>query len=261
MTEPKRRSYSAMTTYLECGEKYRLKYVERHAEDPAIWSIGGTAFHSCAEAHLRGELDGVLPDLWAHHWHAAKQELLDKGADPDLATWRAAGRGREDAAWWAAEGPQMVARFIDWWDGRAEQLNVLQLAGLGPALEHRIEVDLGGVPIVAIPDAVVVDEHGQINILDYKSGRRAPSGALQLSVYRSALLAQYGMPTSWGLYYMTRRGEAIPYDLTRGHSHDQIVDMFGEFDSKERAGIYRPNPGPACRFCGVRDHCAYKETA
>jgi hypothetical protein len=46
------RSFSQLTTYLDCGEQYRLKYVEKHREQPAVWSVGGTAFHSCAEWFL-----------------------------------------------------------------------------------------------------------------------------------------------------------------------------------------------------------------
>lgn len=268
MTEApvRRRSYSQLTTYMECGEAYRLKYVERHAEDPAVWSIGGTAFHTCAEWYLRGDLgpdptDDRIRNAWQVAWDLAYQEVIARNpeADPDPRTWRAANRGKENVGWWTVEGPEMVTRFIEWRQGRGRLLNVLELAG-APALEARLEVELGGVPVVAIPDALVTDEHGQVNVLDYKSGRKAPSSSLQLGVYRAATLAAFGVESTWGLYYMTRAGEVIPHDLNVWDP-DHIGDLFARFDARERAGVYRPNPGPSCRFCGVREHCTYKGDA
>src|SRR5205085_2781299 len=53
---PRRRSYSQLDVYLKCPEQYFWKYVEKVPETPAIWSPGGTAFHSFAERYLAGEL-------------------------------------------------------------------------------------------------------------------------------------------------------------------------------------------------------------
>jgi hypothetical protein len=54
-------------------------------------------------------------------------------------------------------------------------------------------VELDGVPIVAIPDALVIDEYDQLCVLDYKTGRKgAPAHSLQLGVYRAAVLALTG---------------------------------------------------------------------
>lgn len=43
-------SYSGATTWLSCGEKYRLTRIERVPEDPAWWLAGGTAVHAAADA-------------------------------------------------------------------------------------------------------------------------------------------------------------------------------------------------------------------
>ena len=261
MTETKvrRRSYSALTVYEKCPEQYRIKYVERVPEEPSVWSIGGTAFHQVAEWYLAGLIGTSEADLfqaWLEAWEQAKAEVLTRNpeANPDVRTWRAADRGRENAEWWMEHGFAMVKRFVAWWP--TSGLTVYQdEEGLG--LERRIETELGGVPIVAIPDALVVDEHGQLNILDYKSGK-PPKETLQLGVYRAAVLAGMGLDTTWGLYYMARAAQLLPTQLAK-HDPLAIAQQFTEFDAGVNAGEFEPTPSTeTCKFCPYkRRECRY----
>ena len=43
-------SHSQFTTWLQCGEKYRLTRIVGVEEDPAWYFSGGTAVHSAADA-------------------------------------------------------------------------------------------------------------------------------------------------------------------------------------------------------------------
>jgi len=43
-------SYSQFTTFLSCGEKYRLTRVLKLDEDPAWYLVGGSAVHAAADA-------------------------------------------------------------------------------------------------------------------------------------------------------------------------------------------------------------------
>lgn len=43
-------SYSQFTTWLECGEKYRLTRIVQVPEDPAWFFAGGHAVHAATEA-------------------------------------------------------------------------------------------------------------------------------------------------------------------------------------------------------------------
>lgn len=255
MTAPtatvKRRSYSQLSTYRDCPLLFRHKYVDRAPEQPSIWSIGGTAFHQCAEWYLNGDL-GPDPDpmrvrqAWDAAWTIAEQETRRKNplaADLPLSEWRAADRGKEDDRWWDTAGPGMVRRFIAWKQGPGAGLQVLHL-------EERLEVELGGVPIVAYPDWVAVDEHGQVDIVDYKSGK-PPKESLQLGVYAAALREAHDYEPAWGLYYMTRVGQLLPASLARW-PHSLIADLFAEFHERELAGDYDPVEGQACRFCPLK---------
>lgn len=43
-------SHSRMETFMQCGEKARLRYIERVTEIPSIASVAGRAFHSACDA-------------------------------------------------------------------------------------------------------------------------------------------------------------------------------------------------------------------
>jgi RecB family exonuclease len=264
VTEAKvrRRSYSQLTTYLDCPEQYRLKYIEGHKEEPAVWNVGGTAFHSVAEWLLRGDVTAdQITNAWQTAWQMAHAEVIERNPDanPNMDTWRVAGRGKETVAWWHRNGVEMCLDFADWRATKGKDLTVLELPD-GPALEYRIEVELDGVPIVAIPDALVIDEYDQLCVLDYKTGRKgAPAHSLQLGVYRAAVLAATGLDATWGLFYEARNVDAVAKDLSVWRP-EEIGARFSDFHGRVEAGQFPPNPGRHCRFCGVRDHCNYKET-
>lgn len=49
-TAPSYISYSQFSTWLDCGEKYRLTRVVQVSEDPAWFLVGGKAVHTATEA-------------------------------------------------------------------------------------------------------------------------------------------------------------------------------------------------------------------
>lgn len=259
LAPPRLRSYTALTVYMECPRQYQLKYVEKLREDPAVWNIGGTAFHQCAEWILTGDpvaAEWGTERVWRLAWDLAVVEVTERDPEVsrDLTTWRAANQGREHIDWWMREGPNMVERFIEWRATKGRDLVVID-----GGVENRFEVELGGVPTVAIPDALVIDEHGQLNILDWKSGRRPPSGSLQLGVYRAAVLAGWGTDAVWGHFYLTRKAVLIPHDLSVW-TPEHIGGLFADFDAREKAGQYDPKPGDACKFCvATREHCEFSQ--
>lgn len=51
-------SYSSFTAWLKCGKAYELQKILGLQEQPAWWSIGGSAFHSATE-----EMDRLQYDL------------------------------------------------------------------------------------------------------------------------------------------------------------------------------------------------------
>jgi hypothetical protein len=48
---PEHVSYSALTTWLNCGWQYYLSRIAQIEELPAIWNLGGSAVHKATEVY------------------------------------------------------------------------------------------------------------------------------------------------------------------------------------------------------------------
>ena len=46
---PEHVSYSAFSTYVDCGYQYYLGRLLMVSEEPSVWSVGGSAFHRATE--------------------------------------------------------------------------------------------------------------------------------------------------------------------------------------------------------------------
>jgi ATP-dependent helicase/DNAse subunit B len=46
---PEHVSYSAFTTFIDCGYQYYLGRLLELPEEPSVWSVGGSAFHLATE--------------------------------------------------------------------------------------------------------------------------------------------------------------------------------------------------------------------
>ena len=55
-TLPEHISYSAFTTYVDCGYQYYLGRLMQLPEEPSVWSVGGSAFHLACENYDKSTL-------------------------------------------------------------------------------------------------------------------------------------------------------------------------------------------------------------
>jgi ATP-dependent helicase/DNAse subunit B len=55
-TLPEHVSYSAITTYIDCGYQYYLGRLLQLPEEPSVWSTGGSAFHRATEEYDKATL-------------------------------------------------------------------------------------------------------------------------------------------------------------------------------------------------------------
>ena len=53
---PEHASYSAITTWLNCGWQYYLGRLKQMEEEPSVWLTGGSAFHVATEQYDRESL-------------------------------------------------------------------------------------------------------------------------------------------------------------------------------------------------------------
>lgn len=263
-------SYSALTDYLSCGEKFRLVRVEHVPRSPAVWFAGGSAFHTATETYDEATLvEGIHPD-------DAKTAALDTfrseferllGEEEPGVEWRAAGRTKahplgEDAAWWANAGRFLVERYITWSRALAPSTSlwtVDQTHGDGSQYTlHGIEVpfavDFDGVKVVGRIDRVFVDNAGNFVVVDLKTGKRVPDPT-QLGVYAAAMEVQYGQRPRYGSYYMARDGRSSNSVLLDQYTPDMVGRWFRDAAKGIGAGIFIPHQSSFCNACEVRDYC------
>lgn len=271
---PERLSYSSLSTYAECGEKWRLTRCYGLEEHTWWATVGGSTVHDLIERHLRvalGETDD-LPEGWEQDTF---ESVFDMYAQEELAKGleiRASGRqlntlafaggpDKKDRQWWLTYGPAMLAAFVGWHD------DALRLGWELLATEQQFEVSIGGETVRGVIDLVYLDDQGEVVILDVKSGAETP-GKLQLLTYRDGLRLATGLEAVWGAYLRFdayrepgTRAEGDVYAHLAGNVHydtfpqDYVSHQYDMARRGIEGGIFLPNTRNNCRACGVRDYC------
>jgi hypothetical protein len=58
-TKIQHRSFSSFTSWLRCGKAWQLQRELQAPEEPAWWSVGGSAFHTSVEKYLLNQFDNL----------------------------------------------------------------------------------------------------------------------------------------------------------------------------------------------------------
>lgn len=261
---PLHRSHSQVTSYLECGEKYRLERIAHVPQNPAWYFVGGHVVHSVTEEYDRARFAGTtlseidIQELW-HVMFRTEVMRVEQESGVELDQWRAGGRAtkanpnKEDGAWWAKNGASQVL----WYKRFVEQNDVDVWAdGAGiPGIEYVFEHELEGVVIKGAVDRIVW-HNGQLVVRDIKSGAKTPTNPLQLELYAHVLAEMFPTePWGWADYYMTRKAATTPPHYVDPARKHRLVQLYKEADDGITRGFFPPNPSAWCGTCAVRDHC------
>ena len=272
-------SHSYVSSYEQCSLSALLSDASKAgligARRPSWSLVGGNALHAAIEEYERRELSGVLhPDVaeaWNYHLniHVA-DTIADLAGSPyfDPATWHEANGGREGYDWWRVEGEAMLKRYITFHDEAwRETRRVLAMPDQTLALEVPYEMTVRsldgttGFTSKGKIDAVWIEPaSNEITIIDYKSGRNAPTETFQLGEYGHALamllLGQVSAHKILGRYWLARKGEYTPpIDLLETHPIEELQYRYEAAMRGTKAGVFAPHPNPLCISCGVRDYC------
>ena len=173
--------------------------------------------------------------------------------------WAVSGRvskdkpNKEDLNFWREEGVRHVEAYVAWLDNSGWQ--IWTLPDGRKAIEVALEIQIGGVPIKLVIDAIYDTGNGVLMIVDYKTGSRTPISGLQLGLYATALEKAYGFRIQLGAYYMTRKGVlSDPVNLDK-YTEDVLSSLYQQLNSAILEEIFIPNPGTHCVSCGVRESC------
>jgi CRISPR/Cas system-associated exonuclease Cas4 (RecB family) len=266
-------SYSALSGYMQCGQRYYLEKIAKVPEVPSFWFVGGRAVHTLTEMYdVEGEekfQESGLDQLWAEVF--TKEVEAQSKKFPDLTKWRTAGKKKvrpdgEDYLAWMDLGPQFVQNYIDWrsssgwklWDeavvGYDHDTNFVEM--YGPAVELPIDVKLGGWKMLGSVDRVF--EHpdsGALVVVDLKTGSRMPDNDLQLGTYAVGMEVQYGERPNFGAFFNPRLNKLSEIYNLSVYTVDYLSSLGVQLKTGVQNKVFLPHKSNFCKACSVNDAC------
>ncbi|MCB0996559.1 MAG: PD-(D/E)XK nuclease family protein [Acidimicrobiales bacterium] len=245
---PPHLSPSAASTYEQCPQRWRFRYVDRLPDPPGIPALAGTFAHRVLELLLQEAPERRTADTAKE---LARVAWPETEADPDyqaLALTDAEAREFRWRGWLAIEGLWAVE----------DPAGVVV-----EATEHQVRTELGGVPFRGIVDRIDVDPSGGLVITDYKSGR-APTPRFsadrlrQVLLYAAAVAELTGrQPKRARLLYLGQKVVEVDVDSDNlGKAVGALGATWGSLSRSCDNDDFAPRPGPLCGWCPYVDRCA-----
>lgn len=254
-------SHSALGDLQECGEKFRLKRVEKVSRLPAWALVGGTAVHNCTEARDLNAY-GVPNDKSEEFLVELQKEIEyqeEKSGIPQ-SEWRASGRvsnrwpKKENREWWEANGPKFADAWTNWLDNSGWRVYVLPTGEI--AVELELDFSLGGTQVVGKIDRIL--EHattGELVMLDLKAGARKPDKPKQLVTYAHGLRVMGLAEVKYGAYFWNRRSELVGPWVLSEYDDGRLEHEYATAMAQVEVGKFMPSEGQQCGWCDVKDFC------
>jgi len=233
-------SYTSLSCYRTCPLQYKLRYIEKLPEKAKPFFSFGTVLHEAAEffntAPGAPGLDTLL-SFYEGHW-------LSDGYE-----------SKEDEKAHKALGRQMLTTF---WELHAKD-HAPPLAA-----ELRFNTKMRGIPVTGFVDLVRRLPDGKLEILDYKSGKSAPTMAQvkandQLLMYQIAVKEAYGKDIGRLTIYHMRSNTAISVPPHTKEEAEAFLDSLEDVARGIESGHFEPVENDFCP-CDWPGHCPfYKE--
>lgn len=259
-----RRSFSQLSEYITCSEKFRLNRLVRPRvpKRPAAWLILGIAIHEALEiAEKKGHYEDVMSDYLVAYDRTKEEQLA---VQPDLSKWINPGKKStlETIDSYRERGVGQVERFWEWYnspDRIPDPFPIKRDEDDGsPWVEVPFDIDLGGIRVIGFIDRVEED-----NVVDIKSGDKKNNKRLQLGLYKVALKKALDLEISTGQFFMTKVdgrsqfGYTDHEDLSR-YTEEYITDLFTAVERGIQNEVFFPAPSDFCGICDVAEFCREK---
>jgi len=247
-------SHSGISTWLNCGWQFYLSRVQKVAEHPSYWLVGGSAVHEATQTYDVQGPEGfnattVFNEAWERNYKRA-----DNGME-----FRAGGRkskaypNGEDISWWLTEGPKMVDFWTQFRNDSGYQ--IFTLPDGRPSIEVEMNEEINGIPMKAIFDRLLVTPNGELIIVDIKTGSREPASKTQMGIYAIMCEKAFGIRPVGGAYWMARTGELTDLVTLDQFTEQRLASWVTNFAKAVENDIFIPAPGIMCGTCGVNNAC------
>ena len=246
-------SYSKMSTYKECPQKYKFRYILKIPEKPKYFFAFGTALHKVMEfmyANLKPPFPPLEETLKFFREDWQKTSFADKGY---------ASVQKE------LEGYQEGIKIIEAYYKKHEKDNFNPLS-----TEFRTTQDIDGLSIISIVDRIDYLGEGKVSILDYKTGKTIKREPDQLLMYQKLMsqspklldLVRTKEPkvqkvdVASLLFYYLPKLEEQNYSPAPKEEIDTFWQGVLKVAGDIKAEKFEATPGEtACKFCDYRNLC------
>lgn len=256
-----RLSHSQLSTWLQCGEAYRLEKIEKAPQTQAAWFASGTAFHAGMEAWELSGRTMAADEATSLAVARYDEEIASfRAIEPDIEKWRTGGaqtkpkvdiaRRREKVALWV---PAYVVYAL------GQPWRIWRTPDGEPAIELAFEIEFSGCIVRGYIDQVIEWPSLDREIVDAKTGAKQPDRYTQLGIYALGCEIRFGVEhrPAFGHFYMAKDSKTTkPLDLS-GYTFAKLERWFNDLARARALSLYIPSPSEDnCRPCGVRDYCS-----
>ena len=246
---PRSLSPSKLSAFKDCPLAFRFSAIDRIPEAPAPHMVKGTLVHGALERlfwdHPRGQR---TPDAARAALEAAWEALQE---EPDLA----------DLELTEAERDLFVADAAALVDGyfRLEDPDAVDAVGV----ELTLEADVAGLRLRGIIDRLDVTAEGELEVVDYKTGRVPSINQEQQrlgGVQFYALLCEQVLgrrPSRVRLMYLREPLviEAEPSDQAVRGTRQRTAAVWTAIERACEREDFRPRPSALCNWCSFKSLC------
>lgn len=265
-------SFSQLQTYLDCGVKFKLSYIDRVEREPQGALIGGSLVHRIIELSEReewwtdeanfaseyvdpeGNVDPPGVAIRAYQ-HGLESDVAAAGG-ADRCRWGGRGDG-EDYTWWRKQGEFMLRRY----QATREAMDGDGWDAIDGGTEMRVEANLPGVstPVVGYLDKFLMHADGEPVIVDWKTGRIGNADPRQFATYSRLILETTGVVVEKGVAVFLRAADAGRRvgKVNFAKLVERMPESYADLVRGIEAGIFAPRPSDFCKSCSVRASCWY----
>jgi putative RecB family exonuclease len=249
LTLPRSLSPSKLSAFKDCPLAFRFAAIDRLPEAPAPHMVKGTLVHSALERlfwdHPRGERS---PDAARHALDLAWQALQE---DPELVCLELTDAEREA---FVADAAALVDGYL-----RLEDPDAVNAVGV----ELTLEADVTGLRLRGIIDRLDVTDDGELEVVDYKTGRVPSVNQEQQrlgGVQFYALLCEQVLgrrPSRIRLMYLREPLviEAVPSEQAVRGTRQRTSAVWSAIERACESEDFRPRPSALCNWCSFRSLC------
>jgi len=232
-------SHSSISTYQQCPQKWKFRYIDKVPERPRSFFSFGKSVHSGME-YLFAQMKESFPALEKVLTHY-REGWLSEGYETPA-----------QEKWFFKEGERILKGFYaKHKDDRKKVVDV----------ELKFTIDIEGVPVTGYIDRIDETASGGLGIVDYKTGKAFDKSRVrrdpQLTMYQLACRDVFGKEVETVTLYHLNSLTPLTVPAHTAHQEKELKALVVTAAQGINEKKFEPQPEPTgyCRWCDYMQIC------